>query len=376
MARQQSKKTDKSKKPAREFEEIGRPGWRVELVRENDEVTGIKISGEGGGIRLFQLRASLTGELREIVHFQGFMPNGLPPDPLVPVYMVSDVEGLFGRTCPECKSYFRTNNTVEDTICPYCRHYNHCLAFTTPNQQEYVKKYCELINKAVEEGIDLVFDLNQIVDELPENRPQWVYTEERQQNLFTCQNCGTIVDILGDYGGCPRCGRLNYSEVIEAKLDELENQLILVDENVTDRGEREVEWEKLLRNVSEFEALANDVRKQLLRIPATPRRKADLGYLSFQNIMHANDIINNWFGFEILKGIADDDRLFMNKMFNRRHVFTHKAGIVDQEYLDNTGDGSVKLNQKIRLRSREIKRLLPLVRQAAMNLIEGYESIS
>lgn len=181
---------------------------------------------------------------------------------------------------------------------------------------------------------------------------------------------------MGHYAGCPKCGRRNYREVIEAKFDELERQFQISFDNLEDRKEREVEWEQLLRCVSEFEAMANDLREHLLKLPATPQRRADLSRLSFQRIRNANDALNNWFGFEILKGISPEDRGFMDKMFNRRHVFTHNAGKVDQEYLKKTGDTTVRLNEKIRLRSNEIKRLIPLVRQVANNLIEGYESIS
>jgi hypothetical protein len=63
-------------------------------------------------------------------------------------------------------------------------------------------------------------------------------------------------------------------------------------------------------------------------------------------------------------------------MFNRRHIFVHNAGKVDQEYIDNTNDKSARLNQVIRFESREIKRILPLVRKCALNLIKGFESMN
>ncbi len=62
-------------------------------------------------------------------------------------------------------------------------------------------------------------------------------------------------------------------------------------------------------------------------------------------------------------------------MFNRRHLFTHNAGRVDQEYLDNTGDTSVKLNQVLYVRSKEIKRLISLVSGTGQRLIQGYEAV-
>lgn len=181
---------------------------------------------------------------------------------------------------------------------------------------------------------------------------------------------------LGEYGGCPCCNKRNYLEVISKKLEKIDKRFLEAEEKLSDRHDREVEWENLTRCVSEFEAMANDLKKQLLTIPTTSKRKSDIENLSFQNILKVNDCIKNWFGYEILEGLLENDRKFLNIMFNRRHVFTHNAGKVDQEYLDNTGDTKVRLNQVIRLRSREIKRLIPLISQISKNLIQGFESIN
>jgi len=358
-----------------EFEEIEHSGGRVEFVKENGEIKGVQLSNTGGGLRAFQLEASENGELRNIVYSMGYMPDGPPPpEALIPVWIMSDREGLFGRTCPKCRSYFRTDWVTERTACPYCGHWDHCLAFTTENQREFVAQYCKLFLETLARENEVIVDLTQLT--LTNNKPQWMYSEERQQNRFDCENCETTVDVLGDYAGCPECGQRNYREVIEGKLDEFERQIQIALDSLAGRQEREVEWEKLLRCVSEFEGMANDLASHLLRFPATLRRKKDLRRLSFQRIVNANNALENWFGFEMLEGISPDDREFMNRMFNRRHVFTHNAGKVDQEYLDNTGDTTVRLNEVIRLRSKEIKRLIPLIRQAAKNLIEGYENIS
>jgi hypothetical protein len=113
----------------------------------------------------------------------------------------------------------------------------------------------------------------------------------------------------------------------------------------------------------------------MLGFPATPQRKIALRSLTFQNIVKASDCIKNWYGFEILENVPDADRRFLNLMFNRRHLFTHNAGRVDQEYLDNTGDTSVRLNQVIRVRGKEIRRLIELVQKCGMSFIDGYASI-
>jgi hypothetical protein len=145
---------------------------------------------------------------------------------------------------------------------------------------------------------------------------------------------------------------------------------------VKDPHLRAEEWKNLLvRCVSEFESLANDVRKQLLRIPALPKRKNDLGSLSFQRLLKAHDCLKNWYGIEILNGFADEDSNFINKMFNRRHLVIHTGSRVDQEYIQNTDDKTVRLHQVIRIDSNEVRRLIGLCEKAGRNLIAGFESI-
>ena len=73
--------------------------------------------------------------------------------------------------------------------------------------------------------------------------------------------------------------------------------------------------------------------------------------------------------------IGTEDREFLNVMFNRRHLFVHRAGRVDQEYIDNSGDTTAKLNQVLRLKSAQIARLIPLLQSATRNFIRGFENI-
>ncbi|MES2826318.1 MAG: hypothetical protein V4732_22175 [Pseudomonadota bacterium] len=163
---------------------------------------------------------------------------------------------------------------------------------------------------------------------------------------------------------------------MELKFNLFEQQFNIADENITDRLNREIEWEKLTRCISEFEALANILRRQLITIPATRKRKSDINKLSFQRIGKAQSCLSNWFDIDLFKNISEADKIFLNIMFNRRHIFTHNGGRIDQEYIDNTDDKTVKVNQVIKFSSREIKRLIPLVRLCAKNFIEDYESIN
>jgi hypothetical protein len=92
----------------------------------------------------------------------------------------------------------------------------------------------------------------------------------------------------------------------------------------------------------------------------TAKRRKEVENLSFQRIKEAEDRLRIWFGIEIFKNLKHEDEDFLNREFNRRHLLIHTAGRVDEEYIQKTGDDSVKVNQTIRIRSSEMRGYLSL----------------
>ena len=129
------------------------------------------------------------------------------------------------------------------------------------------------------------------------------------------------------------CGKCTHDVLIERLFAARNAEFESARATLTDRHERENRWQQLLLGcVSDFEGFANDLRDRLLRLPATPSRKRALSSLSFQSIANAADRLREWFAFDVLDAIDTEDREFLNVMFNRRHLFVHRAGRVDQEY--------------------------------------------
>lgn len=357
-----------------EFAEIALANAKIKLLRQPTGAISLHVKGLGG-VSLIQIGVALDGARLEYWPMHGVNMNPKPEAPMVPVMLVSDREQFFGRTCPNCNAYFRTRHVAEALLCPYCSTRAPLIRFTTENQLRFID---EVRQKWVDgfKGNDLEeIDLDAITKALPDNRPSWSYSEELQQNRFTCEKCNNRFDILGEYGCCPVCGKRNSLQVLMLYLNATEAQFESAKATITDRQDREVEWEKMAKCISDFEAMARDIQKQLARLPLTPARRKEVEQISFQQILRADELLRGFFGIELLKGVADGDRSFLNKMFNRRHILTHNGGRVDQEYLDRTSDSSVRLNQKVVVRSREIARLIPLLKTAAGNLFQGYESI-
>lgn len=278
-----------------EFQEIELSGGRIEFKKGREG--GVSIGYRGANpwpTSMFQVCVSFDGKILGTVPFGGIGQVIPYPKPSLLAWVISDRHGMFGRRCPNCQSYFRTNVCPGDRFCPYCGHSGESEHFLTNNQLKYIEKFCNSFIEAHDGDSDVILDLDGLAKELPENRPQWLYSEETQQNSYHCAYCKTKYDILGEYGLCPQCGQPNLAAVFKGKLDVFEKQFQEADMTLTDRHEREVEWEKLTRCVSEFESMANQLRSYLFRYPATPQRKAALRSLTFQNILKANKALRDW----------------------------------------------------------------------------------
>jgi len=359
-----------------EFREIGNCGGKLELIR-NEEGISMSISGKGF-TGYVQVGISLDGERMEFWPMRGVDQRpAKEPSPMVPAFLPADKTGLWGRQCPKCQAYFRTNGIREYMFCPYCNYRARAAAFTTKNQHAFLNSQRELWITAFEGGENVTIDLDRIASDLPQNQPSWTPREEQQQFRFVCERCQTSCDILGEYGSCPACGYRNSLTVLKRHWDALDKEFQLVDTEIQDRQERARKWESLLpRYISAFEAMVHDIRAQLVTLPMIAKRRKEVGSLSFQQIGQAEESIRKWFGIEIFFGLKPEDQRFLNREFNRRHLLVHRAGRVDDEYLQKTGDTSVKLHQSIRVQSSDVARLAKLLFQCAQNFFEQFSSIS
>lgn len=250
----------------------------------------------------------------------------------VQAFIISDQEGLFGRKCPKCNDYFRMEHIREYLFCPYCGFYDLSVNYKTENQKKYLDAYLEAFFKAIKEGKTTEIDFDSIIDGLADNKHGFIYSEERQQKRIECLECKTVYDILGEYGFCPNCRKRNTLEALEYRLNHLLERVNSPIFSENERDKRDREWEEVLKSaVSEFEALGNDLLEQLLKLPMHPKRKKEVERISFQNIKTANEKMERCFGFSFIDGFKEADISFIIKCFNKRHLFTHKSGMVDDE---------------------------------------------
>lgn len=355
-----------------ELEEIAHTGGKVTFNVKVDAEGRISYNIEWTHSRptpaaLFAVYAIPQGVAVGDIHLGGI---GNPP-PLPGCYQVfisSDSTGMFGHQCPSCSGYWRANHGGK--ICPYCAfRADENYHFLTEAQRRYVMQYCEVLSNAFASGQagKHIIDMDSVAEAAGKNcqKPAFFYAEERQQNLFTCNACGEVNDVLGTYAYCSSCGTRN-------DLQELEKGVQGIRGRINAGGPYEACVKEV---VATFDSFAGQYAKQLLaRVPLTRARKARIERAHFHNLGTTSEMFRNIFDIDILSGMSDEDVAFAALMFHRRHVYEHKGGEADEKYIADSGD-NVRLKQALRETRESAHRTANLVIKLGANLHNGFHEI-
>jgi hypothetical protein len=363
-------------------DKIRAAGGKVEF--QHTPQGGITLGISGFGLMaLYLVAVSLDDcHLLATVPAMGIGQSAIYPKPSLITYIQSDEQKMWGRNCPVCEKYFRTDHIMGITFCPYCAIANDSLAFISKDQRKYIQAYYDAYMRAYMTKQDTSLDAANITDD----DAAWHYAEEKLQTHFECgtKDCATRTDILGTLGYCPRCGKSNARKLFFEDLDGMVARLETVRQSVPDRKERGGIWEEMTKDtVTKFEALGKHLRHKLLLCPMTrARRKEVMTELSFQVPFEATTLLTQWFDIGLLKwpgdksfpqsALAEAEFPFIKLMFQKRHVLTH-GGIVDEDYIQRSGDSDVRLGERISVSSKETKRFIADIRAMGEILINNVE---
>jgi hypothetical protein len=297
-----------------------------------------------------------------------------PPFPdSIPVYIASDSQGYFGHECPSCKGYWRSNTAGASwpMTCAYCGYRGPTHWFRTKGQRAFIEHYCRLAEDAMHynDPGEYLVDMDRVADQVAGKveRPRFYYAEETQQTNFVCSACGGKTDILGHSGYCSACGTWNGLDLFELQISSIRDRLVQGSLSASD---------VVKDAVSAFDSCARSYTKQLAaRIPMTPGRRQRFERMLFHDLRACAADVKGAFDIDILGSIGDADLTFINRMFHRRHVYEHNGGEVDDRYLTQSGDTSVRLKQAIREMPDNAMRTTQLVVQMMRNLHRGFHSV-
>ena len=361
---------------SKDFEEIGHSGGKITF--------GIRTSEDGN--RGYQVQFSSSrpvpsslvgvyalpqGIVVDCIQLGGIgQPWNTPPfNECVPVLIASDGQGHFGHNCPNCGGYWRSGPWPH--FCPYCAWSSAPHQFLSKAQLHYVQHYCDTLFEALDSDEDgnVEIDMDAVADAAYKDaeKPFFYVSEESQQRKFNCAACNEFNDILGRISYCSQCGTRN-------DLAEFEDNIVPAIRAQLNAGS---EPEDCVRNaVASFDSLSRLIGRELANlIPMSRRRKQRLLKQGFHDLSDVANSLQTWFDIDLFLGVRNDERDQAILMFHRRHVYEHNAGEVDQKYLDDSRDTTVRLKQRIHETKQDTHIFLGSLVKLFRNLHRGFHEI-
>ncbi len=295
------------------------------------------------------------------------------------VPIVRDEKGLTGRECPACQSFFKvefgTGIQEEDAPChcPYCGHQGEPSDFFTPDQVEYLKsvlmkevaKRIEPQMKRLERKPDprALFDFG---IEVKINTPPIHYYEEPDlETEVVCDNCTLHYAIYGVVGYCPDCGVHNTLQMVLENLGLAERMVGLAATQEPDLADTLVA-SALVTCVSTFDGFGRGlVSRHQARTDSPGKTSAP----SFQNLARVQGRFSRKLGVDIANGVDPEHWTTAVRAFQKRHLYAHKEGVIDEKYIQETGDTSAVVGQKVRVVPDEITVVNEVLKKVATNIV-------
>ena len=307
----------------------------------------------------------------------------LERQPTITIPIHPDEKGFIDKQCPakNCEFIFKANQEDWENIfrdesvwCPLCGYEAPSDQWFTIDQIKHAEKeataYIEgKITKALKSGA-AKFNRRQpkggfiTMSVEVKGGPQKTYllpaqAAEAMELEIQCEECTSRFAVLGCAYFCPACG---HNSVPRMFLDSLRKIRIKKDnvsiiKNTMAQQVGKDEAELLARSVLEscladgvtaFQKYCEEVYKAYGHAPRN----------AFQRLLQGSQLWKKAIGKGYENWLTSVEMTELIILFQKRHLLAHTEGMVDEDYLKNSGDTSYRLNQRIVISDRNIENLL------------------
>lgn len=296
-------------------------------------------------------------------------------------FTTTDENGLVGRECPSCQMYFKikpgTGIETTQCICPYCGHKDDYSNFSTEDQNAYAisiatKRILEpLFGDFAKSLKTLERSSNNFVQfKVDTHTPEFTIKEYQEKTLetnVTCDNCGLVFSIYGVFSNCPDCGKLN-ARVIYGKSLDVSNKKVMLAGDIALDDDLRLDFIKdaLTGSVAAFDSFGKALVEKHTSLTSTMPNL-------FQNIRALDRALLVVTGKDISVFLTPADRDFLYKMFQVRHLFEHKAGVIDSKFINAEPSYAGQLGRKYKLSKEELTLFISLMRKLGDAIYKEFE---
>ncbi|MEZ4530530.1 MAG: hypothetical protein R2855_05805 [Thermomicrobiales bacterium] len=304
-----------------------------------------------------------------------------------------DDKGYWDRKCPddECGRPFKVlfahwKEKVPEAIayCPFCRVEAEPQAFNTDELAEYVRSAA--LAEAQGHLDKMLGDFARSINRRRRSREMVSVSAEYKASprlapvppiaadLMTlqieCESCGCQFAVIGSGFFCPACGHNSAGQTFDQTLTKARSvgkavALIAAsggDINLIDQYQRDMLEGQIGNLVTAFQRFAEISYPRLPNFTTVPSRNA------FQNLSRGDRLWTQAGGRSYTQTLDPKEWAQLQKLFQQRHLLEHQQGIVDQKYLDETGDLALKLGQRISVKESSVGRMAELLEKLAQSM--------
>jgi hypothetical protein len=282
----------------------------------------------------------------------------------------TDERGLLGRECPvpKCLGYFKVKSGTGlkgpglQCHCPYCGHAADPNSFWTKDQIEYarsvvVQQFADAVRKGLKQfevdypargpfGIGISMKLQP--GPLPALRH---YREKKLETDVVCDRCTLQYAVFGLFAYCPDCGIHNSLQVLQRNLALVAKQLELAATVESEELARHLVEDGLENCVSAFDGFGRETCRVRASRSQDPVRAANL---SFQNLGGAATSVQSLFGVDLPSAVDAATWSRMVLAFHKRHLLAHRSGVIDERYVQSSGDTTAMAGRRVSVTPAEV----------------------
>jgi hypothetical protein len=314
---------------------------------------------------------------------------------LIEIQMPLDDDGYLDRECPspECETRFKVLFTDwrekvpdEKAWCAICGHADEPPNFNTPEQNDYIRAHAV---RHVQRQLDAAFRratprtqkagfISMRLTYRP-GAPVVVVPYEATSILeqrSICEKCGCRFASLGAAFFCPACAHNSALTTFQAAVDTARRSMDLATRlpelmhspaAAADLA-RQLTEDALVRLWSSFQRFAEAAYEQLGPGHERPRRNA------FQNLEESDRLWGQAIQRTYANLLTIDEHRELVKVVQQRHVRVHKDGLIDQDYVDHSGDTSYRVGQRLVVKPSAVQGLADIVEKLASALRDAMPS--
>jgi uncharacterized Zn finger protein (UPF0148 family) len=303
----------------------------------------------------------------------------------------ADADGYFDRECPNEECEFQFKVMLDDweegfegpeMHCPLCGMLASADHFWTKEhlaqaEEQATRYFSGRLGQAMARGARSFnsrqprggFISMSLEYKGPTHVPALVPVEaaEEMQLKITCEQCNARFAVIGSAFFCPKCGHSSAVQVfndaltkIEAKVEHIDRVVRTVAE--VDKDAAELTRRSLLESsVSDAVVAFQRVMEELYR--SQPNAGDKVKPNTFQRLDDGSDLWRAVGARAYADVLSASELTRLRICFQRRHLLAHREGIVDDQYIERTGDTRYALGQRIIVRPEHVVELVALVRK-------------